>query len=77
MFGFNEGGADCPPKPSFFSHGFAFLSCFNEGGADCPPKRHGGTGSLPTPPCFNEGGADCPPKQAKKIGVCHVGLELQ
>ena len=38
--GFNEGGADCPPKHRSRS-GVADISAgFNEGGADCPPKRH-------------------------------------
>ena len=36
---FNEGGADCPPKPSSTSSFSLQLDVFNEGGADCPPKR--------------------------------------
>ena len=38
---FNEGGADCPPKPSAgYQHKLIRIR-FNEGGADCPPKQNG------------------------------------
>ena len=36
--GFNEGGADCPPKASTQATPTQRSRCFNEGGADCPPK---------------------------------------
>ena len=36
---FNEGGADCPPKPVESSTSSMPQESFNEGGADCPPKR--------------------------------------
>ena len=35
---FNEGGADCPPKPCTLIALCSPVSPFNEGGADCPPK---------------------------------------
>ena len=39
MRGFNEGGADCPPKHRRAPVRAQRGSRFNEGGADCPPKR--------------------------------------
>ena len=36
---FNEGGADCPPKPLAQGQDRWHQGSFNEGGADCPPKR--------------------------------------
>ena len=36
---FNEGGADCPPKPSSERLSAGNHQNFNEGGADCPPKH--------------------------------------
>ena len=38
-FSFNEGGADCPPKPLIGSINSHRAQSFNEGGADCPPKQ--------------------------------------
>ena len=38
MSSFNEGGADCPPKPRTLRLALCRRTRFNEGGADCPPK---------------------------------------
>ena len=42
---FNEGGADCPPKPVSPLGDWLSFGCFNEGGADCPPKLEQWSGS--------------------------------
>ena len=62
--GFNEGGADCPPKQYDDWGATSCGTSFNEGGADCPPKLGVFGELLNLLGCFNEGGADCPPKLA-------------
>ena len=38
---FNEGGADCPPRPLIKAFLAPVRNGFNEGGADCPPRLSG------------------------------------
>ena len=74
---FNEGGADCPPKPNSCAKPYCPPSRFNEGGADCPPKRIQPSNDVAAYHSFNEGGADCPPKPATPIFFWAPNLQLQ
>ena len=66
--GFNEGGADCPPKPEGRSACAAPCAAASmKGGRTAPRNTKMAKKAETSMTSFNEGGADCPPKLRVKV----------